>query len=70
MPLMRRVLALSIPTVFSLAAQDQASFVPVGDNAAWATVGLVLTGVSYGCVKVLDRLNGRSQRNTETTARK
>ncbi len=54
----------------TLAAQSQSAFVPVGEDAAWATVGLVLSGVSYGCVKLLDRLQSRAPSDHEATARK
>ena len=50
-------------TAASLAARNSSSFVSVGDDAGWAAVGAVLTGVSYGCVKVLDRLQGRSRKD-------
>lgn len=70
MPLTLRHFCLLALGSLSLAAQQQSSFVPVGDNAAWATVGLVLSGVSYGCVKLLERLQNRAPRDTEATARK
>lgn len=56
MPLTARLLLLLPLIAATVAAQKTQSFVPVGDNGSWATVGAILSALSFGTAKLLDKL--------------
>lgn len=59
MPLRTRILIVMTVMAGALAAQGAQSMARVGDNGNWAAVGAILTGVSYACMKLFDRMSRR-----------
>lgn len=64
MPLLRRVSTLLPLSVISLVAQQEQAVVPIGDDATWVAVGAILTALSFGGAKALDRLQNRQSKNS------